>query len=104
MDDLPPALVVVYSCTCHTVGVDTINRNYPIRVDQAEWLREEAFRKRRKQAEIVRDALDLYRQTTEAPPSEVTPARRLVERFVTGDGVDLDILIDHDRRIYGIER
>lgn len=74
----------------------TVQRNFHLPVEQADWLREHAFRTRRPQAEIVREALSDYQSRTEgdAAPLEDDRNRALVERFRRGDGIDLEILRD----------
>ena len=83
----------------------SIQRNFLIPVEQAEWLREQAHQERRSQADVVRDALARYRERaeSEADPSHAAASRALAEQFITGQGVDLDILRDGNRRIYGYD-
>ncbi|WP_196189275.1 hypothetical protein [Conexibacter sp. W3-3-2] len=80
----------------------TVQGNFLLPVEQAEWLREYAFKTRRKQAEIVREALADYRRAVER--DDVTPdderRRRMTERFAQGRGMDLDILLEADGRIW----
>lgn len=46
----------------------TVNRNYALTADQAEWLRDTAYRTRISQAELVRRALsDLVQRVAENP-------------------------------------
>ncbi len=80
----------------------TVQGNFLLPLEQAEWLREYAFRTRRKQAEIVREALADYRRSVEQ--DEGTPdderRRRMTARFAHGRGVDLDILLESDGRVW----
>ncbi|MEV4423274.1 hypothetical protein AB0L40_25355 [Patulibacter sp. NPDC049589] len=82
----------------------TVQKNFLLPVEQAEWLREEAHRTRRGQVEIVREALADYRRRVEREASERAgagePRTSLVERFRTGAGIDLEILRDEDRAMW----
>lgn len=81
---------------------DTVQRNFLLPIDQAEWLRDHAFRTRRRQAEIVREALADYRaraeSLTDAPVDDDN--RALMERFRHGRGVDLDVLRDDSGQMW----
>ena len=76
----------------------TVQRNFHLPSEQAEWLREYAHRTRRPQAEIVREALAEYQERSES--KAVAPARdrnrALMNRFSQGDGIDLDVLRDEN--------
>jgi hypothetical protein len=77
----------------------TVQRNFLLPSEQAEWLREHAFRSRRPQAEIVREALAEYRARSEtvARPASHERNRALTDRFAEGIGIDLEVLHDeHD--------
>ncbi len=80
----------------------TVQRNFLIPSAQAEWLREHAFRTRRSQAEIVRDALTEYRARTESGGSTASHDRNraLTERFVHGQGIDLEVLRDESGEMW----
>jgi hypothetical protein len=80
----------------------TVQRNFQLPVEQAEWLREHAFHTRRKQVDVVREALAEYRARAEAAPADPshTRNRALVERFSHGIGVDLDLLRDEDGQMW----
>jgi hypothetical protein len=82
---------------------DTVQRNFLLPIGQAEWLREHAFRTRRPQAAIVRDALAEYRERTETVESASGDDRNraLTERFSQGRGVDLDVLRDEGDEMWG---
>jgi hypothetical protein len=73
-----------------------VQRNFLLPPKQAEWLRDYAFRTRRRQAEIVREALSEYQARSEADRTSAAHHgnRALMERFRNGDGVDLDVLRD----------
>jgi hypothetical protein len=73
-----------------------VQRNFLLPPSQAEWLREQAFRTRRPQAEIVCEALAEYRARIEsaAGASAHDRNRALTERFSHGQGVDLAVLRD----------
>jgi hypothetical protein len=76
-------------------GDGTVQRNFLLPSAQAEWLREHAFRTRRPQAEIVRDALAEYRARAErASTTDRERNQALTERFSHGRGIDLDVLRD----------
>jgi hypothetical protein len=83
----------------------TVQRNFLIPSAQAEWLREHAFRTRRSQAEIVRDALSEYRARTESASGTASHDRNraLTERFSEGRGIDLDVLRDESGEMWGHE-
>ena len=80
-----------------------VQRNFLIPSAQAEWLREHAFRTRRSQAEIVRDALTDYRERAEqaSTPTGHDRNRALTERFSQGRGIDLDVLRDEGGEMWG---
>lgn len=79
----------------------TVQRNFLLPIDQAEWLREHAFRVRRSQAQVVRDALAEYRARSEASLDDSGDhALALMERFRDGAGIDLELLRDKDDRIW----
>ncbi len=82
---------------------DTVQRNFLLPVRQAEWLREHAFRTRRPQAAIVRDALAEYQARTERAANAGGPDRNraLTERFRTGAGIDLGVLRDETGEMWG---
>jgi hypothetical protein len=82
---------------------DTVQRNFLIASSQAEWLREHAFRTRRPQAAIVREALAEYRARSEsgADATNRNRNRALTERFSQGLGIDLDVLRDDDGEMWG---
>ena len=82
-----------------------VQRNFLLTTDQAEWLREHAFRTRRPQAEVVREALADYRARAEAGsgPDAGRANRALVERFATGEGVDLELLRDENRPTWPLD-
>ena len=73
-----------------------MQRNFLIASEQAEWLREHAFKTRRPQAELVREALAQYRARIESDAGTATHERNraLTERFSLGRGVDLEVLRD----------
>jgi hypothetical protein len=83
-------------------GNSTVQRNFHLPSEQAEWLREHAHRTRRPQAEIVREALAEYRARSErtARTAPDDRNRALVERFRDGHGIDLDVLRDADAAIW----
>ena len=86
----------------YLVASSTVQRNFHLPVEQAEWLREHAFRSRRPQAEIVREALAEYRDRTESNAASA-PAdrnRALVDRFRQGRGIDLDVLRDENATMW----
>jgi hypothetical protein len=82
-----------------------VQRNFLLPRDQAEWLREHAFRTRRKQAEVVREALAEYRSRAEVAGQGGTSTknRLLVERFRSGAGVDLDLLDKGGREMWDLD-
>lgn len=82
---------------------DPVQRNFLIPSSQAEWLREHAFRTRRPQAAIVREALAEYRARSESSANTTHHDRNraLTERFSQGLGVDLDVLRDDDGEMWG---
>lgn len=86
-------------------GTRLVQRNFQLPEDLAEWLRERAFTTRQSQTAIVRDALQRVRDSEPAGDEADARARRmaLVRRFATGDGVDLKLLRDADRRIWGLD-
>jgi len=76
----------------------TKQRSFHLPAEQADWLREEAFRTRRSQTEIVREAI-AERQARAAAPAAAQGeghVEALVEMFVEGRGVDLELLRDRD--------
>lgn len=81
----------------------------PVVVDQelANWYRELAHRTRTHQQEHFRRALSEYRDRLESTSTggqeEVDRGLALVRRFATGDGIDLELLEDADRRIWGLD-
>jgi predicted DNA-binding protein len=77
-------------------GDRPVQRNFLLPPEQAEWLREHAFRTRRRQAEIVREALSEYQARFErrSVSANEDGSRALMERFRTGRGIDLDMLRD----------
>ena len=79
-----------------------VQRNFLLPAEQAEWLRDHAFRTRRPQAEIVRDALAAYQARTQSETAVDTDDRRraLMERFAHGRGVDLDVLRDESGQMW----
>jgi hypothetical protein len=80
----------------------TVQRNFLIPSAQAEWLREHAFRTRRSQAEIVRDALTEYRARAESGAGTASHDRNraLTERFSHGHGIDLEVLRDASGKMW----
>ncbi|MEA2219727.1 MAG: Ribbon-helix-helix domain [Solirubrobacteraceae bacterium] len=76
----------------------TVQRNFHLPTEQAEWLREHAHRTRRPQAEIVREALAEYRARTEklGGPAPHDRNRSLMDRFKQGRGIDIDVLRDEN--------
>lgn len=80
----------------------SVQRNFLLPSEQAEWLRDHAFQTRRPQAEIVREALAEYRTRSEAAAR--TPNhdrnRALTERFARGIGIDLDVLRDENDEMW----
>jgi predicted DNA-binding protein len=83
-------------------GDRPVQRNFLLPPEQAEWLREHAFRTRRRQAEIVREALSDYQARFERGTIAASEdgSRSLMERFRTGRGIDLDILRDDDAEMW----
>lgn len=53
----------------------SVQRNFPLPVEQAEWLRTAAYEHRLKQAEIVRYALDAVRAELEGRPRPPLPTQ-----------------------------
>lgn len=82
----------------YTSVMATVQRNFLLPTEQAEWLRSHSFSVRRSQAEIVREALADYRARAErAPESESRDGNRaLADRFADGRGIDLDLLRDRE--------
>ncbi len=82
-----------------------VQRNFMLPAEQAEWLRHHAFHSHRKQAEIVREALAEYRERHdhEAPSDAAARNRELVERFSTGQGLDLDLLANKNHAMWGLD-
>jgi hypothetical protein len=83
----------------------SVQRNFLLPSEQAEWLRDHAFHTRRPQAEIVREALADYRARLERSDAVATatpnPANRdLMERFRRGLGIDLAVLRDEDGEMW----
>ncbi|HWH12133.1 MAG TPA: hypothetical protein VG165_13470 [Solirubrobacteraceae bacterium] len=88
-------------------GDRPVQRNFLLPPEQADWLREHAFRTRRRQAEIVREALSEYRARAEADEtgsSGDAGNRALMERFRSGRGIDLDVLRDERDEMWGHDR
>lgn len=79
-----------------TRGDGTVQRNFLIPSTQAEWLRECAFRTRRSQADIVREALASYQAEAESTTGTAAHERNraLTDRFSLGNGIDLEVLRD----------
>jgi hypothetical protein len=75
---------------------NTVQRNFLLAAEQADWLREHAFMTRRPQAEIVRQALTEYQARVESGSGTAAHERNraLTERFSLGRGIDLDVLRD----------
>ncbi|HWC25786.1 MAG TPA: ribbon-helix-helix protein, CopG family [Solirubrobacteraceae bacterium] len=75
--------------------------------ETAEWFRELAYRTRISQQEHFRRALNEYRDKVEreAQPEndEIDRGLALVRRLAAGEGVDLELLRDADRRMWGLE-
>ncbi len=73
----------------------------------ADWYRELAHRTRSRQQDHFRRALSEYRdrieRDTAVGTTEIDRGRALVQRFATGDGIDLELLEDADRRIWGLD-
>ena len=86
-------------------GNGSVQRNFHLPSEQAEWLREHAHSTRRPQAEIVREALAEYRARSERPaqPAADDRNRTLTQRFSQGRGVDLDVLRGKDDKIWNRE-
>ena len=80
----------------------TVQRNFLLPSDQAEWLRDHAFRTHRPQAEIVREALAEYQARAENTSTGGTNDRNraLMERFRHGRGIDLDVLRDAEGQMW----
>lgn len=74
--------------------------------ESAEWYRELAFRTRTSQQDHFRRALSEYRDRVERDAGgdrdEIERGLALVRRFAAGDGVDLELLADPDRSIWGL--
>jgi hypothetical protein len=89
-----------------TTNDGTVQRNFLIPSAQAEWLREHAFRTRRSQADIVREALAAYQAHAESASGSAGHERNraLVARFTQGRGIDLDVLRDADGEMWRRER
>ncbi len=85
--------------------MSTVQRNFPFPEDLAERLRVHAFETRRSQAEFVRDAVreKLEREADDGTGRGAELRTELAQQFITGDGVDLELLRDADRRIWGLE-
>ena len=81
----------------------TVQRNFHLPSEQAEWLREYAHRTRRPQAEIVREALAEYQARSESVAPAQERNRALVNRFSQGHGVDLDVLRDEHGAMWSHE-
>jgi len=75
--------------------------------EMADWFREHAFRTRSSQQEHFRSALSEYRDRIERDaantPDEIERGLALVQRLAAGDGIDLSLLRDADRRIWELE-
>ena len=82
-----------------------VQRNFLIPSTQAEWLREHAFRTRRSQADIVREALADYQAHAESTAGTAAHERNraLTERFSQGRGIDLDVLLDENGEMWNHE-
>jgi hypothetical protein len=80
----------------------TVQRNFLLPSEQAEWLRDHAFQTRRPQAEIVREALAEYRTRSETTARTASHDRNraLTERFARGIGIDLDVLRDENDEMW----
>lgn len=80
----------------------TVQRNFLLPAEQAEWLRDHAFRTRRPQAEIIREALADYQARAENSADAGTHDgnRSLTERFSQGRGIDLDVLRDEGGQMW----
>lgn len=92
--------------TCLMSISTTVQRNFHLSVEQAEWLRRQAFLTNRPQAEIVREAIAAYQVSVEVPddPNAAGGAdRALMERFREGRGVDLDVLRDQAGEMWSHE-
>jgi hypothetical protein len=77
----------------------SVQRNFLMPIELADWLRKRAFDSRRTQAELVREALQEYRERVDVQESDRDDDSRraaLIRRFASGAGVDLAILRDHD--------
>lgn len=89
-------------CCANVQHMATIARNFPIERSQAEWLREQALRTKRSQAEMVREALADYQAKVDG--EDVAAAHRaLVHRFTHGIGIDLELLRNHETAMYDCE-
>ncbi|MBA2348681.1 MAG: hypothetical protein H0V81_10340 [Solirubrobacterales bacterium] len=80
----------------------TIARNFPIERSQAEWLREQALRTKRSQAEMVREALSDYQAKVDGE-DKAAIHRALTEQFTHGIGIDLELLRNHESVMYDRE-
>lgn len=58
-----------------------VNRNYALTADQAEWLRDTAYRTRISQAELVRRALSDLIQRVVEDPATLTEDREDADAF-----------------------
>ncbi len=88
---------------CATVQhMATIARNFPIERSQAEWLREQALRTKRSQAEMVREALSDYQAKVDGE-DKAAIHRALTEQFTHGIGIDLELLRNHESVMYDRE-
>lgn len=83
----------------------TVQRNFPFPEELAERLRVHTFETRRSQAEFVREAVreKLEREAESGEEERTRLLENLAQRFITGEGVDLDLLRDGDRLIWGLE-
>jgi hypothetical protein len=82
----------------------TVQRNFPFPEELAERLRLHAFETRRSQAEVVREAVrEKLDRVASVEDGGAELRLRLARRFVAGDGVDLALLRDGDRQIWGLE-
>lgn len=83
----------------------TVRRNFPFPEELAERLRVHAFKTRRSQADLVREAVrEMPDRDADGGEERRAELRaRLAQRFLTGEGIDLELLDDGDRSIWGLE-